>query len=82
MAQKYKALSTFKCSTFQPNDNLLKHVFDDLSYKTSNTLMAQHAPILSDLQIDFTLSAPPFWRLQIDRPTSTLQTVGYNAFVT
>jgi len=45
-------------------------------------LSTQHTPILSDSQIDFTLSAPPSWRLQIDRPTSTPQTVGYSAFIT
>ena len=74
MAKKTIALSTFKCSTLEHND--------DLSYKTSNTLIAEHAHILSDPQIDFMLSAPPSWRLQIDRPTSTPQTVGYNAFIT
>jgi hypothetical protein len=58
---------------------MLKHVFDDLSYNTSNTLVAQHTLILSG---SLMLSIPPFWRLQINRPTSTPQTVGYSAFVT
>jgi hypothetical protein len=82
MAKKYMALSTPKCSTSEPDDDMLKHVFDDLSHNTSNILVAQHTPILSGSQIDFMLSAPPSWRLQIDRPTSTPQTVGYSAFVT
>ena len=77
MAEKCMALSS-KCFTFKPNDNMLNHVFDDLFYHAFITLIAQHAPIISNSQ---TLSAPPFWRLQIDQPTSTPQTVGYDAFV-
>jgi len=76
------ALSTSRYSTFEPDDDMCKHVFDDLSYNTFNTLIAQHTPILSDSQIGFMLSAPPSWRLQIDRPTTLSQTVGYNAFIT
>jgi hypothetical protein len=82
MANRYLALSTSRCSTLEPDNDMLKHVFDDLSHNTSNTLITQHTPILSGSQIDFMLSAPPSWKLQIDRPTSTPQTVGYNAFIT
>ncbi len=77
-------LSTSRCSTLEPDDDMLQHVFDDLPYYTSNTLITQyteHTPILSDSQIDFMLSAPPSWKLQIDRPTSTPQTIGYSAFI-
>ena len=81
MAKKHMALSTSRCSIFEPDDDMLKHVFDDLSYNTSNILITQHTSILSDPQIDFMLSAPPSWKLQIDKPTSTPQTVGYNAFI-
>ena len=81
MAQKYMALSTSRYPTFESNDDMLKHVFDDLSNNTSNILIAQHIPILSGSPIDFMLSAPPSWKLQIDRPTSTPQTVGYSAFI-
>lgn len=77
MAKKYMSLST----SFEPDDDMLKHVFDDLSHNTSNTLIAQHTPILSDPQLDFMLSAPPSWKLQIDKPTNTPQTVGYSAFI-
>jgi hypothetical protein len=52
MAKTFMPLSTSKCSTFEPND--------DLPYNTSNTLIAQHTPILSDSQIGFMLSAPLF----------------------
>lgn len=71
LAKTYMALSTFRCSTLEPDNDMLKHVFENLSYNTPNTLMAQHSPILSNSQIDFTLSAPPSWRLLIDRPSST-----------
>ena len=60
---------------------MLHHVFDDLSYTTSNILITQHTPVLSDPQLDFMLSAPPSWKLQIDRPSNTPQTVGYSAFI-
>ena len=82
MAKKNMALSTSKCFTFKPDNYMLQHVFDDLSYNTSNTLIAQHTPIPSDPQIDSILSAPPSWRLQIDKPTNMSQTVGYSAFIT
>jgi hypothetical protein len=80
MAKKYLALST---STFEPDGVMLKHVFNDLSYNGSDPLITQHTPILSNsqTQIDFMLSAPPSWKLQIDRPTSTPQTAGYSAFI-
>lgn len=64
---------------------MFKHVFDDLSYNTSegsNTLIVQHPLIPSDPYIDSMLSAPPPWSLHIDRPSSTPQTVGYSAFTT
>jgi hypothetical protein len=77
MAEKCMALST-SSFTFKPDGNMLNYVFDNLSYNAFNTLIAQHAPKLSNSQM---LSAPPFWRLQIDRPVNTPQTVGYNAFV-
>jgi hypothetical protein len=80
-AKENMALLTSKCSTFKPNNDMFKHAFDDLSYNTSNSLIAQYTPILSNSQIGFILLAPPFWRLQIDRPASIPQTVGYGAFI-
>lgn len=82
MARKYLASSTSRCPTSEPDNDMLKHVFDDLSCNTPNTLIAQHTPIPSDPQIDSMLSAPPSWRLQIDRPVNMPLTIGYSAFMT
>ena len=78
MAKKFITLSTStnECSKFTFESG------NDLLYNTSNTLIAQNTPILFNSQIGFMLSAPPFWRLQIDKPTSTPQSVGYGTFVT
>jgi len=78
MVQRLMASSTPKCHTSELDKNSPKYIFTDLS--SIDTLHVQQTHNLSNPLIYPMLSAPPPWKLDVDRPIGTPQTVGYNVF--
>jgi hypothetical protein len=87
--KKFMSLSTPRCHALEPDNDIPRHSFSDLSHNSPKSLLdtleaqprAQLTPIPSDPQADSMLSAPPPWKLQADRPDGMPLTVGYSAFV-
>jgi hypothetical protein len=86
--QKFMTSATIRHQSSKFDDDMSKQIFTDLSpihisHKIPfNNIKVQHIPVSSVPQVDSMLSAPPPWKLYVDKPVDAPLTIGYSAFLT